>query len=143
MFVLPKMLKSYKLKKLVSKTQPLMKDLVSPTKAVLYAFSDCIIQYNKNDYNLKCNDHLVLEGSNLTITNQPQGLEFILQHNYVFGFTDGVFFKFEDVENSNPQDKETFKEIQKNTKPSILETWSNKIIKSKLPGHYLWNIPKK
>ena len=39
------MLKSYKLKKLVSKTQPLMKDLVSPTKAVLYAFSDCIIQY--------------------------------------------------------------------------------------------------
>lgn len=120
-----------------------MKKLISPTKTVLYAFSDCIIKYNKNEYNLKCNDHLVLKEPNLIITNQPQGLQFILQHNYVFGFIDGVFFKFEDVENSNPQDKETFKEITNNTKPSILETWSNKIIKYKSLHHYLWNIPKK
>ena len=138
------MLRTSKIKDLVSKTHPFMREFISPTKAVLYAFSDCIIKYGKVDYNLKCKEHLILEGKEINILKQPEEIEYVLEGGFVFGFLDDDIFKFEDVENA--QDKDILKQIHgkiKNNKP-ILEAWSrHKNRLSEIGVKSLWGIPKK
>tara|TARA_B100001094_G_C18152241_1_gene784323 strand:- start:1367 stop:1786 length:420 start_codon:yes stop_codon:yes gene_type:complete len=139
------MLRTSKLKELVSKTHPFMKEMVSPTKAILYAFSDCIIHYNGEAYDLKCKDHLVLEGEEINVSMQLQGIEYGLSRGFVFGFLDDVFFKFEDVEDADLQDKDVLNKSYAKIKKRrpILDAWSSQIDNSYLGVKSLWGIPKK
>ena len=139
------MLRTSKLKELVSKTHPFMKELVSPTKAILYAFSDCIIHYNGEAYDLKCKDHLVLEGEEINVSMQLQGIEYGLSRGFVFGILDDVFFKFEDVEDADLQDKDVLNKSYAKIKKrgSILDAWSSQIDNPYLGVKSLWGIPKK
>lgn len=139
------MLRTSKLKELVSKTHPFMKELVSPTKAILYAFSDCIIHYNGEAYDLKRKDHLVLEGEEINVSMQLQGVEYGLSRGFVFGFLDDVFFKFEDVEDADLQDKDVLNKsyVKIKKRRPILDAWSSQIDNSYLGVKSLWGIPKK
>ena len=137
------MLRTSKIKELVSKTHPFMREFISPTKAVLYAFSDCIIKYEEVEHNLKHKEYLILEGKEINISKQPEGLEYGLERGFVFGFLDDNIFKFEDVENA--EDKDILKEKQAKIKKNrpILEAWSSQIDNSYLGVFSLWGIPKK
>ena len=111
------MLRTSKIKELVSKTHPFMREFISPTKAVLYAFSDCIIKYEEVEHNLKRKEYLILEGKEINISKQPEGLEYGLERGFVFGFLDDNIFKFEDVENA--EDKDILKEKQAKIKKQV------------------------